>query len=369
MSEFDLELVRLSKTYPGGAVAVREFDLQVKQGEFVSFVGPSGCGKTTTLRMIAGLESVTSGHIKIRGEDVTTVPTEKRPTSTIFQNYAIFPHMTVSQNIEFGLKVRNLATNVIDRKVGEILEKLDLSEVASAKEESLSGGQKQRLALARSLVIEPEILLLDEPLGALDANLRKSIQEELKLLQRSLNITFVFVTHAQSEALSLSDRVVVMNAGAVEQISEPLELYTRPQTPFTARFIGSNLIFPGKLQSTAEGNASVHTSTGQFEGIPVFEAGTLSKGADASVVVPSEFVDVTVSSDRQETSSPIGLEGTLIDIDFVGRDAHLSIALKDETPLRLQSDATVMKSRNLVPGEAVDLRWQTNRATVVSGHT
>ncbi|MEH6545689.1 MAG: ABC transporter ATP-binding protein [Sneathiella sp.] len=369
MSEYDLELINLSKTYPGNAVAVKGFDLQVKRGEFVSFVGPSGCGKTTTLRMIAGLESITSGHIKIRGEDVTKVPTEQRPTSTIFQNYAIFPHMTVRQNIEFGLTVRKLPANVIAKRVHDILEKLDLGDVAEAKEDALSGGQKQRLALARSLVVEPEILLLDEPLGALDANLRKSIQEELKLLQRSLGITFIFVTHAQSEALSLSDRIVVMNAGEVEQVSEPLELYTRPQSPFVAKFIGSNLIFSGRYEAESSGNTIVSTHLGTFEGVAAFNGSEKTNGEDVSLVIPSEFVEVVPAAEQPSSNDCNKLNGNLIDIDFVGRDAHLSIVLKDNTNVRLQSDAAAIRSQALDKGGSVDLQWQMHRATVVSGHT
>jgi len=369
MSEFDLELINLSKTYPGGAVAVKGFDLQVRRGEFVSFVGPSGCGKTTTLRMIAGLESITSGQIKIRSEDVTKIPTEQRPTSTIFQNYAIFPHMTVRQNIEFGLKVRKLPANIVVKRVQDILDKLDLGDVAEAKEDALSGGQKQRLALARSLVIEPEILLLDEPLGALDANLRKSIQEELKLLQRSLGITFIFVTHAQSEALSLSDRIVVMNAGEVEQISEPLELYTRPQTPFVAKFIGSNLIFSGNLETENAANTIVSTQLGTFEGIAAFDGSRKAKGEDVSLVIPSEFVEVVPAAEQASASDFNKLNGKLIDVVFVGRDAHLSIVLNDDTTVRLQSDAAAIRSRSLDRGGSVDLQWQVQRATIVSGHT
>ena len=239
MTQFDLELVKLRKVYGGETVAVEDFDLQVSKGEFISFVGPSGCGKTTTLRMIAGLEEITSGDLLIRGRNFTRIPAEKRPTATIFQNYALFPHLTVRENIEFGLKVRGLSSADVKRRTDAIIDKLELGDVSGSKESALSGGQKQRVALARGLAVEPEILLLDEPLGALDANLRKSIQEELKILQREVGITFIFVTHAQSEALSMGDRVVVMNAGRVEQEGTPEELYRRPATPFAARFVGT----------------------------------------------------------------------------------------------------------------------------------
>jgi ABC-type Fe3+/spermidine/putrescine transport system ATPase subunit len=213
---YDLELSGVGKVYDNGTVAVRDFDLAVERGEFIAFVGPSGCGKTTTLRMIAGFETITTGEIKIRGSRINELPAERRPTSTIFQNFALFPYMTVRQNIEYGLAVKRLAKPERRRKADGIMAKLELTDVAERRPDGLSGGQRQRVALARGLVVEPDILLLDEPLGALDANLRKSIQNELKLLQRDLGITFIFVTHAQSEALVLSDRVVVMNRGAIE---------------------------------------------------------------------------------------------------------------------------------------------------------
>ena len=226
----DLELINVGKVYDGGTPAVIDFNLSVTKGEFVAFLGPSGCGKTTTLRMIAGFESITSGDILIRGKNISDVPPERRPTAMIFQNYALFPHMTVRDNVRFGLDVKKTPKPEREMKVERILDTLGLTDIGDVRPDRLSGGQKQRIALARALVVEPDILLLDEPLGALDANLRKKIQNELKLLQRRLGVTFVFVTHAQSEALALSDRIVVMNAGRVEQISAPYELYTRPKT-------------------------------------------------------------------------------------------------------------------------------------------
>ena len=212
---YDLQLSHIGKVYENGTPAVIDFNLDVDKGEFIAFLGPSGCGKTTTLRMIAGFETITSGDLMIRGKRVNDLAPEQRPTSMIFQNYALFPHMTVRQNVHFGLEVKKTPVAEANRKVDRILDKLGLTEVADVRPTRLSGGQRQRIALARSLVVEPDILLLDEPLGALDANLRKSIQNELKLLQRDLGITFVFVTHAQSEALALSDRIVVIDRKSV----------------------------------------------------------------------------------------------------------------------------------------------------------
>jgi len=365
MTQYDLELVDIGKVYPGGNLAVEAFNLQVERGEFISFVGPSGCGKTTTLRMIAGLEEITSGRLLIRGRDYTDVAAERRPTATIFQNYAIFPHMTVRQNIAFGLEVRKTEAGDKKRRVDAIIDKLHLGDVADAKETSLSGGQKQRLALARGLVTEPDILLLDEPLGALDANLRKSIQEELKLLQRSLNITFVFVTHAQSEALSMGDRVVVMNAGRVEQISPPFELYTRPRTPFVARFIGRNSLFSGHLAEAHNDRAAVKTAFGVLQGTPAFAADDIDMGSPAMVVVPSEYVEidgaVRVAGSEQRDS----VEGVVSDLDRVGQFAYPTVELDDGRSLRLETYFEKLAGRGVEPGGRVILSWEPARATVV----
>ncbi len=363
MTDYDLELLDLGKVYPGGHQAVEAFDLRVKRGEFISFVGPSGCGKTTTLRMIAGLESITSGKLLIRGHDYTNTPAEKRPTATIFQNYAIFPHMSVRQNIEFGLEVRKVEPSDRRRRVDAIIDKLQLGDVAEAKEDSLSGGQKQRLALARGLVTEPDILLLDEPLGALDANLRKSIQEELKLLQRSLDITFIFVTHAQSEALSMGDRVVVMNAGRVEQISPPLELYTRPASPFVARFIGRNNLFSGRLSEVMGDRATVMTDFGALAGVCGFDGA--EAGNEAVVVVPSEYVEIDGVGRRETDSAYEGVDGTVASVDRVGQLAFPTVELDGGRSLRLETYADNLTGRGVETGGRVSLRWKPERATVV----
>ncbi|MEM7528728.1 MAG: ABC transporter ATP-binding protein [Pseudomonadota bacterium] len=366
MSQFDLELVKLRKVYPGGTVAVEGFDLRVEKGEFISFVGPSGCGKTTTLRMIAGHESITAGSLLIRNRNFTSVPPEARPTATIFQNYALFPHMTVRQNIAFGLDVRGVDQAEAARRTGTIIEKLELDDVADAKEGTLSGGQKQRVALARGLVTEPEILLLDEPLGALDANLRKSIQEELKILQRELGITFVFVTHAQSEALSMGDRAVVMNAGVVEQISPPFELYTRPRSLFVARFIGRNKIIEGRLAGADAERAAVETPFGTLAGVPVFSAGTLAPGAPAMMVVPSEYVSVTADAAAAGDEATNTVSGEVTALDAVGHIAHLTVALSDAQSVRLETLRDRLGA-GIAPGSRVHLHWDVARASIVPG--
>jgi putative spermidine/putrescine transport system ATP-binding protein/spermidine/putrescine transport system ATP-binding protein len=315
--------------------------------------------------MIAGLESITGGNLLIRGKDYTHVAAERRPTATIFQNYAIFPHMTVRQNIAFGLKVRKLSTSEIDRRVDAIIDKLELGNVAHEKEGALSGGQKQRLALGRGLVTEPDILLLDEPLGALDANLRKSIREELKLLQRELGITFVFVTHAQSEALSMGDRVVVMNAGRVEQISDPFELYTRPRSPFVARFIGRNKIIDGTLGAASGAQSVLETRFGKLRGVPVFDPGQARAGARAMAVVPSEYVDIFPAGTAQDDGALDRLRGTVTALDRVGQVVHVSVRMDETLDVRLEVHRDKITGRHVEPGSEVDLTWRPDRTTIV----
>lgn len=361
MAIADLELVRLRKVYRGGVVAVEAFDLRVAKGEFISFVGPSGCGKTTTLRMIAGLEEITSGDLIIRGRNHTDTPAERRPTSTVFQNYALFPHMTVRENVAFGLEIRRLGADETRRRTEALIERLGLSDVMGRRERELSGGQKQRVALARALVVEPEILLLDEPLGALDANLRKSIQEELKILQRDLDITFVFVTHAQSEALSMGDRVVVMNAGQVEQIDVPLDLYTRPRTPFVARFIGRNKIVPGTLAALEGGRATVSTPHGPLRGMAAFDEAP--RDAKALVAVPSEFV--TIGALGAEAGGRDRLAGRVTALDRVGRAVLVTAELADGQIVRLEARADALAEQGIAAGNETELSWEPDRATVI----
>lgn len=365
MSVFDLELVNIQKIYPGGTLAVEGFDLQVSKGEFISFVGPSGCGKTTTLRMIAGLESITSGDLLIRGRNFTEVPAEQRPTATIFQNYAIFPHMSVYQNLAFGLEVRGLPGNEIKIKVEAMIDKLELGDVANAREAALSGGQKQRVALARGLITQPDIILLDEPLGALDANLRKSIQEELKILQRELGITFIFVTHAQSEALAMGDRVVVMNAGRVEQISAPFELYTRPKTAFVARFIGRNKIISGELAEVSGDRAIVKTSAGILSGVPGFTVQNAVPGMAAMIVTPSEYVELLPRGGPDSGTNVNSITGTVRSVDQVGQVVYVALHVNDDIDVRLETHKEEIAGRGVETGAMMELRWRADRATVV----
>lgn len=244
MSKILLE--KVAKRYDALSV-VSEISLEINDGEFVALLGPSGCGKTTTLRMIAGFVEASEGRIFFGDRDVTNIPANKRNTGMVFQGFALFPHMTVAQNVAYGLEMRQIPKSDIKRRVAEVLELVQLGRFAERMPRQLSGGQQQRVALARALVINPHVLLLDEPLSALDAKLRHEVRIQIRQLQQSLGLTTVFVTHDQEEALSLADRLVVMNAGKIEQIGSPSDLYERPATPFVADFIGKTNFFSGKL--------------------------------------------------------------------------------------------------------------------------
>lgn len=248
---FDLQLSNVGKVFDNGTAAVIDFNLDVNKGEFIAFLGPSGCGKTTTLRMIAGFEDTSSGDISIRGKSINHLLPEQRPTSMIFQNYALFPHMTVRENVGFGLDVKGMAPAERNAKVSRMLETLGLSGVAGHRPDRLSGGQRQRIALARSLVVEPDILLLDEPLGALDANLRGRMRNELRAIRERLGVTFLHVTGSETEALAMGDRVIVLDHGHIAQFDNPDHVYTKPATPNVAKFLNRYNVFDGSIAGLA----------------------------------------------------------------------------------------------------------------------
>jgi putative spermidine/putrescine transport system ATP-binding protein len=241
-----IRLDRITKIYDNGVTAVDDVSLTIREGEFFSLLGPSGCGKTTTLRMIAGFEEPTDGQLFIRGRDVTDTPPHRRDTGMVFQNYALFPHRTVFENVAFGLRMRKVERVEIARRVGDALQLVELTGLEDRRPSQLSGGQQQRVALARAIVIEPTVLLCDEPLGALDKKLRQTMQFELKQLQRKIAVTLVYVTHDQEEALTMSDRIAVMNDGRIEQLGSPLEIYNRPATRFVSDFIGDSNLFEAR---------------------------------------------------------------------------------------------------------------------------
>ena len=251
-----ISLSRVTKSF-GDFSAVKDLDLDIRSGEFFSLLGPSGSGKTTVLRMVAGFEPVTSGRIELHGTDVTSKAPFERNVNTVFQDYALFPHLTVAQNVGYGLKLRKTPRAERERRVAEALEMVRLPQVAGRLPSQLSGGQRQRIALARALILRPQVLLLDEPLGALDKQLREQMQIELKQIQREVGITFVFVTHDQEEALTLSDRIAVFNDGGIEQVGTPEDLYERPATRFVATFLGSTNLVEGELARRLTGSGAL----------------------------------------------------------------------------------------------------------------
>jgi spermidine/putrescine transport system ATP-binding protein len=280
-----VDLIHITKRF-GDFVAVDDLVLQIKDGEFFSLLGPSGCGKTTTLRMIAGFEQPTSGQISIHGQQVAGIPAHRRPVNTVFQSYALFPHMTVAQNVAFGLEMQKVPAVEIKKRVAEALELVQLPHLGARKPAQLSGGQQQRVALARALVNRPEVLLLDEPLGALDMKLRKAMQLELKQIQSEVGITFIYVTHDQEEALTMSDRIAVMHDGLVQQVGEPWRIYEHPTNRFVADFIGETNFIPGRIDSL-NGFATVDVS-----GVKVLA------DTDGRQVSPQQAVTVAVRPEK-----------------------------------------------------------------------
>src|SRR5215218_2381262 len=312
-----LELTGVQKRF-GNAVAVENFDLTMEKGEFVSFLGPSGCGKTTTLRMIAGFEQPSAGVITIDGQDVTYVPPTKRNVGMVFQSYALFPNMTVADNIGFGLKVRKRPSDQVRKRVGELLEIVNLPDKGQRYPYQLSGGQQQRVALARALAFEPTVLLLDEPLSALDAKIRVALRHEIRTIQRQLGITTVYVTHDQEEALSLSDRVVVMSDGRMEQVGTPFEIYNFPTTAFVASFVGTLNVLSATVVDADRGEVSV---SGQHVLLAKGFDGT--KGDEVRVAIRPEMGSL---ADRPYECSR--LSGKVVDVSFLGSIVRIRVALE-----------------------------------------
>src|ERR1700678_848178 len=313
MAEYDVVLEHVYKTYPGGARAVIDFSAELKHGEFVAMLGPSGCGKTTTLRMIGGLEEATEGKILISGKDVTALPPALRDTSMMFQSFALFPHRTVFQNVEFSLKMKGMEKSERDRRVWEMLEMVSLAQFATRRPGELSGGQQQRVALARALISRPTVLLLDEPLGSLDFNLRQAMMIELKKVQRELNMTFIMVTHSQQEAMSLADKVIVMSDALVQQIGTSREVHENPRTKFVAEFIGNNNLFRGRVQSRS-GSIVFVESLGQLLYIKVLpDMRHVPIGKDMWFSVRADLMS---TGEKEDMANRI--EGKYIASEFLG---------------------------------------------------
>jgi putative spermidine/putrescine transport system ATP-binding protein len=313
-----LQLTGIRKEF-GTAVAVQDFNLTVDKGEFVSFLGPSGCGKTTVLRMVAGFEKPTRGSIVINGQDVTPINANKRNIGMVFQQYALFPNMTVADNIQFGLKVAGADGTLRQQRIKEMLSIIHMEQFASRYPHQLSGGQQQRVALARALAIQPQVLLLDEPLSALDAKIRVSLRQEIRSIQRQLGITTIFVTHDQEEALSISDRIVVMNQGVIEQVGTPVAIYNRPQTQFVASFIGSlNLL---KAQVLDRSGGRIQVDGQELKTDEVIEAG----GDQVSVAIRPEAISL-----NHANGHPNSLSASVDDIYFLGSVVRVRAKLNEQ---------------------------------------
>lgn len=299
-----VELRNLSKTFPPNIHAVENVNLSIKEGEFVTLLGPSGCGKTTTLRLIAGFEEPASGQILIDDQDVTTLPPYRRDTGMVFQSLALFPHMDVFDNIAYGMRIRKLSKAEIQDNVAELLKLVRLPGMESREVQQLSGGQRQRVAFARALAMNPSVFLLDEPFAALDKNLREEMQVELRRLQKRIQITTVFVTHNQREAMSMSDRIVVMDKGRIEQVGSPLDIYLNPTSPFVANFIGTTNLIPATVQTVGQEAIQLMTPDG-----PVSATETdldVTEGRDCLISIRPESVRLTTETDRPEENSFLG---------------------------------------------------------------
>ena len=391
MAEISLELKEIKKSFTEGEAVLDNISLEISKGEFITLLGSSGCGKTTTLRIIAGLEQPDAGSVWLDGREVTGLEPNQRDVNTVFQNYALFPHMNVAENIGYGLKLKKVPKSEIKKKVSQMLELVQLEGYEKRKPSELSGGQKQRVAIARALVNNPKVLLLDEPLGALDLQLRRAMQIELKHLQKKLGITFIYITHDQEEAINMSDRIAVMRDGRIEQIGTPDEIYNHPKTSYVATFVGNANILHGVAESIQGQNAIVkigndkvivklETSQQNTEDTGVKQY--LSAGEKVTLAVRSEnillqeaaaigdtgtdngdTVDISVAggiSDIHDTNSISGLQATVTEKNFAGGQLRVTLKLSDGTQLiasRYGIDASVAEGQTVrcsfLPADAV----------------
>lgn len=391
MAEVSLELKEIKKSFTEGEAVLDNISLEISKGEFITLLGSSGCGKTTTLRIIAGLEQPDAGSVWLDGREVTGLEPNQRDVNTVFQNYALFPHMNVAENIGYGLKLKKVPKSEIRKKVSQMLELVQLEGYERRKPSELSGGQKQRVAIARALVNNPKVLLLDEPLGALDLQLRRAMQIELKHLQKKLGITFIYITHDQEEAINMSDRIAVMRDGRIEQIGTPDEIYNHPKTSYVATFVGNANILHGVAESIQEENAIVKIGndrvivkleTSQQDTGDTRAKQYLAAGEKVTLAVRSEnillqetavigdtgtdhrdTVDISVSGgglDAHNKNSVSGLQATVIENNFAGGQLRVTLKLSDGTQLiasRYGIDASVAEGQTVrcsfLPADAV----------------
>jgi spermidine/putrescine ABC transporter ATP-binding subunit len=347
-----VELRNTSKFY-GDVCVVDQISLDIAEGEFFALLGPSGCGKTTTLRMIAGFEEPSLGEVVIAGKKLTGVPPYRRPVNTVFQNYALFPHMKIADNVAYPLKMQKVSKSEIKTRVGEALERVSMTQAGNRLPHQLSGGQRQRIALARALVAQPRVLLLDEPLGALDLKLREHMLTVLKNLQRDIGITFVYVTHDQGEALAMSDRIAVMNKGIVEQVGSPAEIYNRPKTSFVAGFIGkTNLLTARRVgeHEVAIGDLTMRTETPVAQGSP-------------TVSLRYECVQLGVAAAEQANT----YSGLVEDIIFFGHEKEITLNVNGQQIVSRVSGVGPTDARPRV-GDRVAVGWSRTAPVIVEDH-
>lgn len=389
MSEFDVELKHVIKEFPArrGEIPVRAVDdvsLQIKNGEFFALLGPSGCGKTTTLRMIAGFEDTTSGEILIRGKPVQNVPPFHRPVNTVFQDYALFPHMTALQNVMFGLEMERVPRSEARDRATKALEQVQLAAAVNRKPAALSGGQQQRVALARALVKNPTVLLLDEPLGALDLKLRKGLQYELKEMQKRLGITFIFVTHDQEEAMTMADRIAVMDKGKVLQVGTPEQIYEAPHTRFVADFIGETNFITGKLKEKEGNRGQVELADGHSVGA-ILDDPKMTIGQQVTIAIRPEKIALLPKTgtvrrgDHHEVSAEEALATMQAETNvevipavlrqsiYIGTDMRYVVGLgeaKQEIVVRVQNFGKRFDT-HFEPGQSIYVYWVTENARVL----
>ena len=347
MAESIVSLIDVEKRF-GSNLVVRKMNMEIYEGEFLTLLGPSGCGKTTTLRMIAGFEDATSGIIKVQGERVENKEPYQRDVNTVFQNYALFPHMTINQ----------VPKDEIRQRVAEMLELVQLTDYERRKPDELSGGQKQRVAIARALINRPKVLLLDEPLGALDLKLRKQMQIELKRLQKKLGITFVYVTHDQEEALTMSDRIAVMNAGVIEQLGTPMEIYDHPLTRFVAGFIGESNIFDGTVTAVEGDLLRVDTPAGKL----LTRGSGFAVGEEMHVSIRPEYLEA-----GERSADGFDLPARIKDFTYMGTVVKTALDMADGTELKL---SRFEQDANAHEGDKVYLSWRPEKSVPIKkSHT
>ncbi len=351
-AELDVELRKVFKVFHG-ETAVRGIDLNIHRGEFFSILGPSGCGKTTTLRLVAGFETPSAGEVLIQGQSMNQVPPHRRPVNTVFQSYALFNHLNVWENIAFGLRLKKLKGSEVEERVKQALKQVKMESYTNRFPAQLSGGQQQRVALARALVNRPAVLLLDEPLGALDLKLRKEMQVELSNLHKELGLTFVMVTHDQEEALSLSDRIAVMRGGKIEQIGTPTEIYERPRTAFVADFIGDTNLFEGRLEAADASTLEITTASGlRILVQSKSEQEVISYSKEMLVSVRPEKIRLSLSPAESKINC---FEGRLKHVMYLGTHVHFIVELLSGDRLTVMLPNTTSKLPD--PHTPIYARW------------